>query len=171
MSSPITPLTPEQTASEEAQAAKDGYFKRVLIGLDMFANTIANGHPDETISSRSARAATQGKVWGKVTSRFLNLFQKNHGAKAEAGDVQRAQTVKYLEETSGTLPRSTALALAIILTGGMIAGALTGCSNADIGAAQAWGQDHVVKQYSGGQLVGQWESTGKVENDSKTDEY
>lgn len=103
----ITPLTPAQVATQEAQAAKEGYGKRVLIGLDMFANTLTNGHPDETISSRSARAATEGKLWGKGMSKFLDLFQRDHGAKAEAGDVSRALIVEHLEESSGTLETTT----------------------------------------------------------------
>lgn len=101
----ITPLTPEQTAIAGSQATKEGYVLRVLIGFDMFVNVIFNGHPDETISSRSARAALQGKLWGKLMSKFLNLFQKNHGAIATAGDVQRANIVEYLVEKSGTLPK------------------------------------------------------------------
>lgn len=103
MSSPITPLSPAQVAVQESQAAREGYVKRVLIGLDMFVNVIFNGHPDETISSRASRAATEGKLWGKIMSSFLNLFESDHGAKAEAGDVQRASTVTYLEDQSGTL--------------------------------------------------------------------
>lgn len=101
----ITPLTTEQTTIAEAQAAKEGYVMRVLIGFDMFVNVIFNGHPDETISSRSARAATEGKLWGKIMSKFLNLFQKDHGALAEAGDVQRSEIVEYLEGKSGILPK------------------------------------------------------------------
>ena len=103
MNTGITPLTPAQQALYEQQAGNAGYIHRVLIGLDMFANTLINGHPSETISSRSARAATEGKVWGKVVSKGLDLFQKDHGAKAECGDVERAKQVEYFEETSGTL--------------------------------------------------------------------
>lgn len=76
---------------------------RFLVGLDQFVNVITFGEPDETISSRSARAALQGKKWGIVMSKFLNLFQKDHGAKAQAGDVERAEHVRDLEEESGTL--------------------------------------------------------------------
>lgn len=100
----ITPLTPSQLVTNEQQAKQEGYVKRVLIGFDQFANVVLNGHPDETISSRSARAATQGKLWGKTMSKFLDLFQKDHGATAEAGDLERAETVEYLEDSSGTLP-------------------------------------------------------------------
>lgn len=48
---------------------------------------------------------------------------------------------------------------------------MIGCSNANLGAVSAWGQDHIIKQYSGGQLIGQWESTGKVENEDHSDGY
>ena len=103
MADPITPLTPEQIAHQEAQAAREGYVHKDLVGLDQFANVLTGGNPDETISSRSARAAEQGKTWGVVMSKFLNFFQKNHGPKAQAGDEQRAEHVIELEKKSGGL--------------------------------------------------------------------
>jgi hypothetical protein len=88
-----------------AQAQKEGYFIRVLIAFDMFVNVIFGGNNDETISSRSARAATEGKIWGIVLSRFLDLFQANHGAQAIVGDLTRAEDVESLEENSGDIPK------------------------------------------------------------------
>jgi hypothetical protein len=105
MGNPVQPLTPEQEAKQMAQAGKEGYVKRVLIGFDQFVNTVAGGHPDETISARSGRAATEGKVWGKAMAGFLNLFQSNHSAKAQAGDLERADIVEGLETSDGTLPK------------------------------------------------------------------
>jgi hypothetical protein len=101
MSDGITPLTPDQLARQEAQAEKEAYLKRALIGLDMFINVLTDGDPDETISSRSARAAERGKHWGIVMSKFLDVFQHDHGAKAQAGDVARAQAVIAIEDSSG----------------------------------------------------------------------
>jgi hypothetical protein len=101
MSDGITPLAPDQLAQQEAQAEKEAYLKRALIGLDMFMNVLTDGDPDETISSRSARAAEKGKPWGIFMSKFLDVFQHNHGAKAQAGDVARAQAVIAAEDTSG----------------------------------------------------------------------
>ncbi len=49
--------------------------------------------------------------------------------------------------------------------------ALAGCSGADTAKVTAWGQTHIIKQYSGGVLIGQWESTGKVENEDHSDGY
>ncbi len=46
----------------------------------MFINVLTDGDPDETISSRAARAAQQGKGWGIEMSKFLDLFQKDHAA-------------------------------------------------------------------------------------------
>jgi hypothetical protein len=69
----------------------------------MFMNVLTDGAPDETISSRSARAAQQGKPWGKDMSRFLDLFQKDHGAKAQAGDAVRAEDVIVTEVKSGDI--------------------------------------------------------------------
>jgi hypothetical protein len=103
MSDPVTPLTPEQVAYQEGRASKEGYLHKDLVGLDQFANVVTGGNPDETISSRAARADESGKTWGKLMSRFLNFFQKDHGPKAQAGDVERAKTVEQLEEKSGGL--------------------------------------------------------------------
>lgn len=104
MSEPVTPLTPAQEAKAASQERKEGYVHHVLIAFDQFVNVIAGGHPDETISARAGRAAEQGKVWGKVMSRFLDVFQKNHGAKAVAGDATRAVDVDGLEQLSGLIP-------------------------------------------------------------------
>jgi hypothetical protein len=103
MNNGITPLTPPQVAVQEGQAAKDNYLLRALIGLDQFINVLTDGDPDETISSRSARAAERGKPWGIFMSKFLDIFQKDHGAKAQAGDLERAQAVVHAEEKSGGL--------------------------------------------------------------------
>lgn len=103
MTDPITPLTPSQTRTQEEQAAHEAYLHRVLVGLDQFFNVISDGDPDETISSRAARAAEKGKPWGIAMSKFLNLFQKDHGAKAQAGDAERAQAVETLETDSGAI--------------------------------------------------------------------
>ncbi len=47
----------------------------------------------------------------------------------------------------------------------------SGCSNADISGVKAWGAKHHVKQYSGGVLIGEWDSTGKIENETHSDGY
>ena len=100
---PITPLTPEQVAQQEAQAAKEGYLHREAVAVDIFLNETADGKMDETISSRAARADEKGKWWGRVMSRFLDFFQSDHGPKAQAGDVERAKAVESLEDQSGGL--------------------------------------------------------------------
>lgn len=97
----ITPLTPEQIAKQEQQAAHEEYLHRVVVGLDQFLNVLTDGDNDETISSRAARAAEQGKKWGIDLSKILDDFQRNHGPKAQAGDVERAQAVEKLEDGSG----------------------------------------------------------------------
>jgi hypothetical protein len=103
MTDGIQPLTPAQTVQQEQQAAHEAYIHRLLVGFDQFMNTVTDGDPDETISSRAARAAEKGKPWGVAMSKFLDVFQKDHGAKAQAGDLERAETVATLEEDSGAL--------------------------------------------------------------------
>jgi hypothetical protein len=103
MSNPITPLTAAQAQKQASQAAQEGYLHRDLVALDQGVNVALDGKPDETISSRAARAALAGSAWGRHVSAFLNLFQKDHGAKAQAGDVERAEAVEKLEDQSGGL--------------------------------------------------------------------
>jgi hypothetical protein len=47
----------------------------------------------------------EGKRWGIILSKALDVFQANHGADAVAGDLERAENVVYLEENGGVLPR------------------------------------------------------------------
>lgn len=82
---------------EETQASEEGYVHRVLVAFDQFANVVFRGRPDETISARSYRAALEGKTWGKVLNYLLNLLQKNHGADAAAGDLERSQSISSTE--------------------------------------------------------------------------
>lgn len=98
----ITPLTPAQLAHQESQTDKEGFIHRNLVAVDMLGNTLTGGANDETISSRSARAAERGSKFGKLMCSVLNLFNSNHGPKAQAGDLERAQVIEQLEKS--TLP-------------------------------------------------------------------
>lgn len=97
----ITPLTTAQVATEEAQAAHEGFIQRDLVAIDVMVNVITGGLPDETISSRLARDAQEHKIVGEIGSKILDLFQKDHGANAQAGDLERAMEVVRVEEASG----------------------------------------------------------------------
>lgn len=67
------------------------YLWNFLVLLDEFGNTLTGGDPGETISSRAGKAMNEGRRWGCVLCRFLNLFQKNHCARAiDAADGRRA---------------------------------------------------------------------------------
>lgn len=98
MSSGITKLTKAQFDAEKASAADESYPKRVAVALDEDINVDTGGLPDETISSRLARAAIAGKWWGKLGSKILDKFQPDHGAKAMAGDTERGEAVVAEEE-------------------------------------------------------------------------
>ena len=82
---------------QESQAADEGYLHRVLVALDIFLNVVFKGREDETISARSYRAALEGKIWGRIMNAFLDIFQSNHGAKAAAGDLERANSIAATE--------------------------------------------------------------------------
>jgi citrate lyase alpha subunit len=55
------------------------YLWNVLIALDQLINTLAGGHPDETISSRAGKSVTRGRGWIPcVLCKLLNLIDPNH---------------------------------------------------------------------------------------------
>jgi hypothetical protein len=58
------------------------WFWNVLISIDQFANTVAGGDPDETISSRAAKAQAEGKRWGCMLCMLLNQVQRDHCQRA-----------------------------------------------------------------------------------------
>lgn len=98
----LTPLNAVQTAAQEAKAIHQGYVHRVLVAFDQFMNVmIFFGRNDETISAHASRACLEGKIWGRLMSAFLNIFQADHGVKAQAGDAERARAILATEENSG----------------------------------------------------------------------
>jgi len=97
---PDTPLTPEQIAQAEEKASHEAYLHRVLVALDQFGNVLADGNPDETISARSQRLADNGNRFGKFMCWWLDKIQADHGQKAQAGDIARAETVEGIEKES-----------------------------------------------------------------------
>jgi hypothetical protein len=102
---PITPLTPTQVATEEAQAEHENFIERELVDADIAADELTGGPQDETISTRLAVDAVDGhglsKKIGEVGSKCLDVFQKDHGADASAGDLARAETEATIIEKSG----------------------------------------------------------------------
>ena len=63
------------------------------------------GNPDETISSRASRDAAEGHKLGIAVSRVLDVFQKNHGPDAQAGDLERAKELIAVEDSSVNIPK------------------------------------------------------------------
>jgi hypothetical protein len=86
-------------AQQEAQAAKEGYVHRCLVAIDICANVILfRGRQGETISAHAYRAALLNKLWGRILNGALCIIQKDHGAKACAGDLERATSIAATEE-------------------------------------------------------------------------
>ena len=54
------------------------YLWRILVSLDVLANTITGGDDDATISLRTAFARQDGELWGKVGCRVLDLASPGH---------------------------------------------------------------------------------------------
>lgn len=74
------------------------YLHNVAVAEDQALNALAGGMPDETISSRAQRAADRGNPLGKVLSEGLDMIQPDHGHKAMAGDIRRAEAVEKIEK-------------------------------------------------------------------------
>lgn len=55
----------------------------LAVSADQFINTVLNGDPDETLSSRSARAQEKGKRWGCVLCKLLDYLEKDHCQKSK----------------------------------------------------------------------------------------
>ncbi|HYD43665.1 MAG TPA: hypothetical protein VEA79_00210 [Phenylobacterium sp.] len=55
-----------------------GWPMRLLVALDQLANALLLGLPDETISSRAAKAARRGKRWGCVLCWLLDKIDRDH---------------------------------------------------------------------------------------------
>ena len=55
---------------------------RIAIGYDQLVNVAANGHEDETISSRADRARASGRLWGCVLCRLLDYLDPDHCKKS-----------------------------------------------------------------------------------------
>lgn len=101
---PVQPLDPQQTAQAEQLAAQEGYLKREAVALDTFVDETADGPMGITISTRWGDWAKNKKgirgFIGRLGCRALNLIQRNHDAKAAAGDMERAQEAEqYIEKT------------------------------------------------------------------------
>jgi hypothetical protein len=110
-------LTPAQIERTEKNAASEGFLHRVAVAADQDLNVDTGGLPDETISSRVRRITdahphgswNPGVIFAKALNAALNFIQRNHGQKAQAGDLQRALTVAEIEEralqiTPGEVP-------------------------------------------------------------------
>ena len=54
------------------------YLINILIAADQGINALAGGNPDETISSRAAKAQLNNKRWGCVLCKLLNYLDKDH---------------------------------------------------------------------------------------------
>lgn len=70
------------------------YLWNLLISLDQFLNALTLGDPDETISSRAGKAMQEGKRWGCVLCRVLDVFQKDHCLKSLETDEGARAIIK-----------------------------------------------------------------------------
>lgn len=81
---PVLVLAPVLTLARYlwAIAANPALAIRIAIGYDQLVNVAANGHEDETISSRADRARERGERWGCVLCRWLDRLDPDHCKKS-----------------------------------------------------------------------------------------
>lgn len=48
-------------------------------------------------------------------------------------------------------------------------GVVAGCTDTNMSELAALGKPHHIKQFSGGNLIGEWDSTGRVQSESQSD--
>ena len=78
-------------AIAEARAAAEAWPHRILVALDININVfVLAGRQGETISTHAYIASLEGKLWGKLMTKWLNGIQPNHGQKAASGDLERS---------------------------------------------------------------------------------
>lgn len=77
LGSMLMTLTGNLLALLSAIAGSDRAF-RVAVSNDQTLNAALDGSEDETISSRAGKAAREGKRWGCVLCRLLNVFDNDH---------------------------------------------------------------------------------------------
>jgi len=58
------------------------YISNLLLLLDLAANTVLGGDPQETLSSRFAKAAAGGRGFARAACRFLGWLDPGHCRKA-----------------------------------------------------------------------------------------
>lgn len=99
--------TAQDTAVARVKSTQAPYWYRVLRALDVFANVVAGGKEDETISARSGRWAhkAHGGPWyyrwpARALTAFLNAVQVDHGEQAMSGDLERASEIVTLESVA-----------------------------------------------------------------------
>lgn len=59
----------------------------------------------------------------------------------------------------------------LVLCCALLGGAMLGCTHSQMANFKSLGRDAHVKLYSGGQLIGEWDSEGKVTTEDHSDGY
>lgn len=109
------PLTQQQIATAMVQAHHEGYVHRVLVGFDQFAGAVIGLQNDQTISSATEIAAHKGNPVAIVLNDGLDLLERSHGQKAQAGDLER--TVELRQTDALALTRETGVVVIPTLGG------------------------------------------------------
>lgn len=81
------------------------YTFNILIATDQLANTVFNGLPDETISSRMYRASKHSKcanVARKVLDFIFSPWGKNHCQEAYESEINREHLFKESNNRGNT---------------------------------------------------------------------
>jgi hypothetical protein len=83
------------------------YLVRQLIALDQAVNTLLDGEPDETLSSRLGRAEQKGSRFATEACEVLDVVEKDHCATSIEFDKDGNPKPHHLGRLIHELPRST----------------------------------------------------------------
>jgi len=104
---PVKPLDPAETAEAAQKATHHSYIVRVIHQLDELGAALAGQPIDTTISSDEGIAALKDHGFvgdqAKIVAEVLNWIQRNHCAKATAGDWAQALEVAKRAQASGLI--------------------------------------------------------------------
>lgn len=74
------------------------YLVNVLLGFDQLGNALLAGDPDETISSRAAKARAKRKAWGCVLCALLDGLDRDHCDRSLERDEGKRRVRQVLRE-------------------------------------------------------------------------
>lgn len=88
------------------KAPEGSLIKRLGLAIDDAISLLIFNNPGITLSAQTGLARKQGKLWGRLGSRFLNIFERDHTDKAIEADIVRMENnLRILKECQKAPPQ------------------------------------------------------------------